>query len=236
METVKARTLDWLTLTIAGLVMLNLLPFLAPVFMEAGWTPLARGIYTAYSALCHQMAQRSFFLFGPLGFQMYEIAQLPVNLQGLTTVQEMLTLRAFVGDSSLGWKVAWSDRMVYMYTAPLMVAIWYAIRRRRGPVQPLSLLAFGMFLLPMAVDGTTHWLSDLPGLTAGFRYDNAWLAALTGRILPDWFYAGDGFGSFNSLMRLISGVTFGVGIGGLLFPYLDQAFAPRFPARQPGNP
>ena len=95
METVKARTLDWLTLTIAGLVMLNLLPFLAPVFMEAGWTPLARGIYTAYSALCHQMAQRSFFLFGPLGFQMYEIAQLPVNLQGLTTVQGAILLHVF---------------------------------------------------------------------------------------------------------------------------------------------
>src|SRR3989304_795465 len=39
-------------------------PFLAPVFMRLGWTGPANLVYSIYSGLCHQMAQRSFFLFG----------------------------------------------------------------------------------------------------------------------------------------------------------------------------
>jgi hypothetical protein len=40
------------------------LPILAPVLMNAGATGPARVIYTVYSPMCHQMVQRSFFLFG----------------------------------------------------------------------------------------------------------------------------------------------------------------------------
>src|SRR5688572_19826740 len=40
------------------------LPILAPVLMNAGATGPARAIYTVYSPMCHQMASRSFFLFG----------------------------------------------------------------------------------------------------------------------------------------------------------------------------
>jgi hypothetical protein len=41
------------------------LPFLAPVFMQIGWSGPARVIYFIYSWLCHQLPQRSYFLFGP---------------------------------------------------------------------------------------------------------------------------------------------------------------------------
>src|SRR5690606_31561517 len=109
--------------------------------------------------------------------------------------EQMLVLRRFTGSEALGWKVAWSDRMVYMYVAPLLVAIAYAFARHRR-VKPLPLWAFFLLLLPMAVDGGTHWLSDLAGIGQGFRYTNAWLAGLTGNILPAWFYAGDALGSF----------------------------------------
>src|SRR5690606_20396762 len=40
------------------------LPFLAPVLMNAGYTQAARPIYSMYGAVCHQMAFRSWFLFG----------------------------------------------------------------------------------------------------------------------------------------------------------------------------
>ena len=40
------------------------LPFLAPLFKEIGWEGPAKAIYFIYSYLCHQMPQRSFFLFG----------------------------------------------------------------------------------------------------------------------------------------------------------------------------
>ena len=110
------------------------------------------------------MAQRSFFLFGPKGFQMYNLSQLPIDISGLNTGQQMLALRQYVGGEGIGWKVAWSDRMVYMYTTPLLIAIAYVWLRRQREVQPLSLLSFMLLLLPMAIDGGTHWLSDLAGI------------------------------------------------------------------------
>ncbi|HLE04671.1 MAG TPA: hypothetical protein VI729_08700, partial [Anaerolineales bacterium] len=42
-----------------------LLPWFAPVFMQLGWEAPARAIYWLYSFQCHQLPQRSFFLFGP---------------------------------------------------------------------------------------------------------------------------------------------------------------------------
>ena len=40
------------------------LPFLAPVFMRAGYDLPAKMIYRGYGLLCHQLSYRSFFLFG----------------------------------------------------------------------------------------------------------------------------------------------------------------------------
>ncbi len=213
----------WLAIVIGILLTLNILPFLAPVFMKLGLEDPARAIYFIYQGLCHQMAQRSFFLFGPKGFQMVNLNRLPVDISDLNTGQQMLALRHYIGSESVGWKVAWSDRMVYMYTTPLLLAIGYAWLRRRREVRPLSFLAFMLLLLPMAIDGGTHWLSDLAGIGQGFRYTNEWLAVLTHHAFPPSFYAGDAFGSFNSLMRLLSGVTFGIAAGGLLFPHIDLA-------------
>jgi uncharacterized membrane protein len=214
---------DWLMIVIVFLVIFNGLPFLAPVFMKLGWEPVGRAIYFVYSTMCHQMAQRSFFLFSPEGIQMYNIAELPVKANG---PDAQMVLRRFLGSETLGWKVAWSDRMVSMFLSPLLAAIVYAIARRFGPVKPLSLWAFGLFLLPMALDGGTHMISDISqGIGHGFRDNNAWLAAITANAFSPSFYAGDTLGSFNSLMRLLSGLSFGIGVGWLLYPYIDMGFA-----------
>ncbi len=219
----KRWRLDWLVIATLFLVFFNGLPFLAPVFMQAGWEGAGRAIYLVYSSLCHQMAQRSFFLFGPEGFQMYNLADLPLEQTG---PRLMLASRAFLGSPEMGWKVAWSDRMVSMYISPLVVAVIYAVMRRlkaaRGQaVRPLPLWAVGLLLLPMALDGGTHWVSDLAGIGQGFRDSNVWLAQLTNHAFPASFYAGDALGSFNMLMRLLSGITFGVAIGGFLYPWID---------------
>jgi uncharacterized membrane protein len=194
--------------------------FLAPIFMHLGWTGSANFIYSIYGLLCHQMAQRSLFLFGPQ--VMYNVDQLPIHLSGNPAI-DTLTLRAFIGSSEMGWKVAWSDRMVYMYGGVLLAGIIYILLRHQRPRQPVNWITFGLLMLPMAVDGISHFLSDVSGgLLDGFRYENGWLANLTGNIFPHWFYAGDAFGSFNSWMRLISGLAFGFAIVGIAFPYLDR--------------
>lgn len=110
--------------------------------------------------------------------------------------------------------------MVYMYVTPLLLAVGYAILRRLKRIKPLPLWAFFLLLPPMAFDGGSNWGSDLAGIGQGFRYINIWLASLTG-ISQIVFYAGDAFGSFNSWMRLFSGIAFGLGFVGLAFPCIE---------------
>src|SRR5260370_42571320 len=65
----------WLAIFLVLLSVYWITPFFAPIFMHWGWTKAADLIYTIYSTQCHQMAQRSFFLFGAK--PMYNIDQLP---------------------------------------------------------------------------------------------------------------------------------------------------------------
>lgn len=201
-----------------------LVPWLAPVFMKLGWDGLARAIYTVYSFQCHQMPQRSFFLFGPQ--TMYGLDA--VQLAWRDTI-DPLVLRQFVGNAELGYKVAWSDRMVSAYSSiPLAAVVWWALRKR---VRPLSFLGMVALMAPMALDGATHVLSDLSGIGEGFRYGNEWLANLTAHSLPASFYRGTLLGSFNSWMRLITGVLFGTALIWFTLPRLYLSTAPR-PARE----
>jgi uncharacterized membrane protein len=210
----------WLGILLTLFLLFNLGPWFAPVFMKFGWTTPATVTYTLYSPLCHQMAQRSFFLFGE--DVMYAPEALPFALSG-NTGEDTRRLRQFRGNEELGWKIAWSDRMISMYGGLWFAMLLIATLSRFRRIRPLPLWVFVLTLLPMLLDGGTHMISDFDGLQAGFRYDNAWLASLTGHALPDGFYLGDDLGSFNSWMRLLSGVVFGFGVIWFVFPYLLQA-------------
>lgn len=217
----------WVLLFCLLFAPVNLLPFMAPIFMQLGWTVPARVIYIIYSPLCHQMAQRSFFLFGEQ--TMYNISELPVPISG-NMLSDMTALRSFIGNPELGWKVAWSDRMIYMYGAVLLAAISYGLLRHRHRLHPPSLFMVALLLTPLAVDGTSHMVSDINnGLLEGFRYSNQWLADLTGHSLPTWFYGGDALGSFNSWMRLMSGLSFGLACVWFAFPYLERSISLTLP-------
>lgn len=192
-------------------------PFLAPVFMAAGLTLPGKAIYWFYSFFCHQLPQRSYFLFGH---------NISYNLSEIRTVwhynDNILLLRQFTGNPQMGWKVAWSDRMVSMYTSIwIFIIAWGLIKKK---IKPLPWWGLIIFILPMAVDGTSHMISDFAGIGQGFRDSNTWLAAITNNQFPVSFYAGDAWGSFNAWMRLISGVLFGLGIVWFSFPYLEDAF------------
>jgi uncharacterized membrane protein len=132
-------------------------------------------------------------------------------------------LRQFIGNPEMGWKVAWSDRMVFMYTSILLGGLLYGLVRKQ--LRPISLLTFAILLLPMAIDGGTHMISDLAGIGQGFRDTNLWLQILTNNIFPITFYQGDALGSFNSWMRLMTGVLFGIALVAFSFPYINESFA-----------
>ncbi len=192
------------------------LPFLAPVLMHAGQSGAGNVIYFIYSWLCHQLPERSYFLFG---------SQFTYSLPEIQHVWQQtnnpVILRQFIGNSLMGWKVAWSDRMVSMFTSLWVFGlIWWTLRHK---LKRLPWWGLVLFLLPMAIDGTSHFVSDLAGIGQGFRYGNLWLAVLTQHIFPTSFYSGETFGTFNSLIRLLTGMLFGMGIVWYTYPYLDHA-------------
>jgi uncharacterized membrane protein len=191
-------------------------PFLAPLFMRLGWDGPANAIYFIYSFMCHQLPERSYFLFGSkISYSLPEI-----QAAWMDTVNPLL-LRKFTGTTGMGWKVAWSDRMISFYGGVwLFGMIWYPLRNR---TRSLSLLQLALFLLPMVLDGGSHFISDLAGIGLGFRDSNLWLANLTHFAFSASFYGGDALGSFNSWMRIITGLLAGLGLVWFAFPYLNDA-------------
>ena len=190
-------------------------PYLAPLFMHIGWTSAGKAIYFIYSHFCHQLPERSFFLFGEKS--MYSLGEIQAVWQNTI---DPFVLRKFIGNPTLGWKIAWSDRMISFYTSVWLFALlWYPMRRR---IKPLSWWGVILLLLPMALDGGTHAVSDLAGIGQGFRDTNVWLAMLTNNTFPTTFYLGDALGSFNSLMRFVTGLLAGLGLVWLAFPYFFQ--------------
>lgn len=124
------------------------LPFLTPVLMNMGWKGMGNILYFLYSFLCHQLPERSFFLFGSKFTY-----SLPEIQSAWHKTLDPLILRQFIGNSLMGWKVAWSDRMVSMYSSVWVFALlWHPLRRR---LPRLPFWGLVLFLLPMALDGTT---------------------------------------------------------------------------------
>jgi uncharacterized membrane protein len=208
----------WLAGVNLFLGILFALPWLAPVLMKVGATGLGLLIYTIYSPLCHQFANRSFFLFGPQS--MYAYTELLPYAPGANAP---LGLKACVGTAELGYKVAWSDRMVSMYGGVLLGGLIFGLVRRR--LRAPKWWALALMALPMVLDGVTHFISDLAGIGHGFRYYNGWLATLTGNVFTQSFYVGTTLGSFNSWMRLVTGLLFGLAVAWMLYPALEAAFS-----------
>lgn len=211
----------WLPIVLTALFVFTLLPFLAPVAMWLGWEAIGRAIYTLYMPFCHQLPQRSWFLFGErLTYTLAEIQQ-------VSEASGSWQLRLFYGSPAMGWKVAWSDRMLSFYTMMPFFGLAYAVLRRLGyGRRPLPWRWFVMLLVPLALDGTTQLLNNLVyGVGGGgFRDTNAWLAMLTANVLPG-FYAGDHLGTFNWWMRLLTGLLAAGAIAFTAFPWLDRLFS-----------
>lgn len=208
----------WLAVFIALYGAYVLVPFLAPVLMQLGATDAAEVIYGIYSLVCHQLPQRSLFLFGDK--PMYSLDEIKAVWQA----DGFWGLRQFIGNAQFGYKIAWTDRMISFYGSIWVGALWFAmVRKRIKSLSPVVWLFIG--ILPVGLDGLTHLINDVLAGTsgAGFRDTNAWLAFLTGNSLPQGFYAGDAFGSFNSLARWITGILFGLTTVWFIFPFIEDA-------------
>ena len=178
----------WLLFVGLALGIWTTLPWLAPILMHLGWYRPAWWIYFIYSLFCHQLPQRSWFLFGP------RFTPSLAEIQAASGAgRQFLRLAPFPRHTHVGLEdLAWSDRMVSFYGGWFLFVLLYGLLRGRvhglRPIRRgLRWQAALLLMLPMAVDGIAHMLSDLWGVTAGFRQSNAWLAASTGKLLPPTF-------------------------------------------------
>lgn len=208
---------NWAKLFLAIYGFWVILPFFAPLFMRIGWTDLAKGIYRLYSFFCHQLPQRSLFLFGQK--TMYSLAEIQSVWQNTF---DPFVLREFVGNTEFGYKIAWSDRMISFYGGIWLFGLhWLSLRKR---IKQIPWWGFLLLLTPIMVDGSSHLVSDLAGIRQGVRDTNMWLINLTDNTFPVSFYAGDAIGSFNSWMRWITGLLAGLGLVWFILPTVDTAF------------
>jgi uncharacterized membrane protein len=147
----------------------TLLPILAPVLMANGTSQIGRWIYLLYRPACHQLADRSFFLFGPqVTYTVEELWAL-----GVLPQDDILSRQRFLGAPGVGYKMAMCQRDMALYSSLFLAGLLFGLVRKR--LKPLSLLAYGLFLLPMAVDGATQLLWA--------RESNCILRVLTGGLV-----------------------------------------------------
>lgn len=147
----------WLAMANLAALLYVGLPTLAPVLAWAGYERAARLLHFAFSPLCHQLPERSFFLFGPQA--VYPYGEL---VQRLGEVP-----RRYAGDATLGFKIAICQRDVAIYASMFLAGLAFGATGRR--LRPLRAKAFALLILPMAVDGggqllglwSSTWLSRL---------------------------------------------------------------------------
>ena len=190
-------------------------PVLAPIFMVNGLTGPGEALYFMYSFFCHQLPERSLFFFGPQ--MMYSLDQ----IGKVWSTDNQLVLRQFVGNTEMGWKMAWSDRMISTYGGLWIGAVlWAFFGKRVGRLSLVVWLLVGV--LPLALDGMSHFVNDIVAGSSGqgFRDTNDWLILLTGNIFPAEFYYGNMLGSFNSTARWVTGLLFGITTVFAMFPII----------------
>jgi uncharacterized membrane protein len=165
--TIEGALRRWLILANIGVAIFVGLPFLAPVLLAAGYDVPANVIYAAFHTVCHQWAFRSYFLFGP------EATYDHVALAGLIGEAGPY---AFTGSPELGYKVAFCERDVAIYASVLLAGLVYGWQRGPSPgtVAGLSLTAYALLILPMAIDGFSQLFN--------FRESGPELRTLTGAL------------------------------------------------------
>ncbi len=174
------------------------LPFLAPVLMNAGATLPASIIYRLYGPpMCHQLAYRSWFLFGEQAYYPREAFQ---HATGINPA-DLWASREFIGDEHLGYKVAYCERDIAIYGFILLGGLTYSlpfVRRRLRPLPWVWWLALG--IVPIGLDGFSQLFSQ---------------ALPLGNFLPPR--------ESTPLLRTVTGGLFGLANMWLAYPYFEAS-------------
>lgn len=199
------------------------LPILAPVLMNAGATGPARTIYTIYSPTCHQMASRSFFLFGEQVAYPRELAgtdltpieaympQIPA-FEGVPTdpaawPQFLGPARNFIGNETMGYKMAICERDIAIYGFVLIGSLIYGLVRRRRQIKGLPFWAFVIVGVgPIGLDGFSQLFSQYGVAAQALSFLNA--------IFP--------LRESTPFLRTFTGALFGFTLVWMAYPHIDR--------------
>jgi uncharacterized membrane protein len=164
----------WLALFNALIGIFLALPILAPVLMHLGLTGTGHLIYVAYSIVCHQLPERSYFLFGPqIVYTTHQLEALKAVPAGLDIYARMM-LR-WPGSPQLGYKIAFCERDTAIWGSILLGGLAFARLRAGSRALPkLPLWGYALLLVPMAIDGFTQLF--------GWRESNWQLRTITGTL------------------------------------------------------
>jgi uncharacterized membrane protein len=221
---VYSITRHWLALFNTAIAIYVGLPLLAPVLMQTGATAPARLIYLAYSPFCHQMASRSFFIFGeqyayprelagtnlkPIEAYMAEIPEFEgVSADVNEWVTFLLPARRFVGNEQMGYKTALCERDMAIYGFVLIAGLLFGLLRRHRQVKPLPVWAFIIFGLgPIAFDGFSQLLSQYGVALAPLSFLNT--------VFP--------LRESSPFLRTLTGAMFGFSLVWLTYPHIDAS-------------
>lgn len=178
------------------------IPFLAPVLARNGNLLAANIIYKVYRPLCHQLAFRSYFLFGEQFYYPRALAHVPeVMTYEEVTGSDVLDVefaRDFIGNEWMGFKVAICERDIAIYGGLILMGIFFELSGRKLKGLPWYLWVI-VALIPIALDG----FSQLPSLAQN---------------PPVWLPIRES----TPLLRTITGALFGIGTGWFLFPMMEE--------------
>lgn len=178
------------------------LPFLAPVLAKNGAELPATIIYRVYGVLCHQLAYRSWFLFGEQPYYPRELAGVPgaITYEQMSgkEAEDIFAARAFTGNEVVGYKVALCERDVAMYLTMLGFGIVFWLSGKRIRSIPWYLWVV-VGLGPIGVDG----LSQLPSVIAN---------------MPDWLPIRES----TPFLRTLTGGLFGLMTAWYLYPMIEE--------------
>ncbi len=163
------------------------LPVLAPILMKIGFEAPAKLIYRGYGLVCHQLAFRSFFLFGEqpvyprqaAGLDGYRSFGEVSGIDETSAAGELIAASRYIGDEVVGYKIALCQRDLSIYGAILLFGLLFGLTDRR--IKPLPwYLWIVVGLVPIGIDGLSQLLSQPPFNLFPYRETTPLLRVLTG--------------------------------------------------------
>jgi uncharacterized membrane protein len=212
------RAMFWISRHYLAIV--NLFMFLyfglavfAPMLMKAGATLPANVLYTIYKPLCHQFGFRSFFLFGEQAVYPLEEAGLSnlLTFEEITGFEDLhnpvapsrLQARQFVGNETVGFKMALCERDIAVYSGIFLFGVVYSLTNRR--LKPLHWMAWVLIgMAPIGLDGFSQLFSQLE-----------WSALES--LLP--------YRESTPFLRVLTGGLFGVATAWFAYPYMEESMS-----------